>query len=199
VTPAAIVLTPTQMRVGVLLVSYLLGATAFGPRKELWRGREAIAGVATAIWDAVSGLLAVWIAEYATGGNIHWMTYAALAVILGQMFPIWRVVRGKQGGQGVAVAAGAFSVICWQAMALDFALWIVVVWFWGYASVGSLASAAALPLLLYLLYAPGHAPPTVVSAAALLVTALVVVKHRASIERLLAGTEPRFSLRKPKA
>jgi glycerol-3-phosphate acyltransferase PlsY len=198
VTPAAIVLTPAQMRIGILLVAYLLGATAFGPRKELWHGREGIARVATAIWDAVSGLLAVWIAQYVTGANIHWMTYAALAVILGQMFPIWRVARGKQGGQGVAVAAGAFSVICWQSMALDFALWIVVVWFWGYASVGSLAAAAALPLLLYLLYAPGHAPPTVLSAVALLVTALVVVKHRQNIERLLVGAEPRFSLRRPK-
>jgi glycerol-3-phosphate acyltransferase PlsY len=54
-----------------------------------------------------------------------------------------------------------------------------------------------LPLLLYLLYAPGHAPPTVLSATALLVTALIVVKHRPNIDRLLAGTEPRFSLRRP--
>jgi glycerol-3-phosphate acyltransferase PlsY len=197
-TPPAIVAPSAEMRVAILCVSYLVGATAFGPRRELWRGREAIARVTTAMFDCIGGLIAVWIAGNVTQGNIHWMTYAALAVILGQMFPIWRVARGKQGGQGVAVAAGAFAVICWQAVALDFGLWILVVWFWGYAAIGSLAAAAALPLLLYLLYAPGHAPPTVLSATALLVTALIVVKHHPNIDRLLAGTEPRFSLRGPR-
>jgi len=73
----------------------------------------------------------------------------------------------------------------------------VVVWFWGFAAIGSLAAAAALPMLLYLLYAPGHAPPSVLSATALLVTTLIVIKHRPNIIRLLAGDEPRFTLRRP--
>ena len=55
------------------------------------------------------------------------------------------------------------------------------------------SAAAALPLLVYVLYAPGHAPPTAVSAGTLLAAILVIMKHRGNIERLMAGTEPRRS------
>jgi glycerol-3-phosphate acyltransferase PlsY len=51
-----------------------------------------------------------------------------------------------------------------------------------------------LPLLVYILYAPGHAPPVAVTSSTLLGAALVIIKHRGNIERLLAGTEPRFEM-----
>jgi glycerol-3-phosphate acyltransferase PlsY len=55
-----------------------------------------------------------------------------------------------------------------------------------------------LPLLVYLLYAPAHAPPAAVSAGTLLAALAVIVKHRDNIERLLAGTEPRFEMSREK-
>lgn len=195
-TPAPILAPLLRTQAGILSAAYLLGSIPFA--RLLGRTRDAgiAARAALVLLDGAKGFLAVRLAERLTHGNIHWMTYAALAAILGHMFPVW---LGFRGGHGVATAAGAFLVICWQAVALNVGLWIVVVWFWGYASIGSLAAAAALPMLLYLLYAPGHAPPSMLSASALLVTALLVVKHRTNIERLLAGTEPRFSLRRPKS
>jgi glycerol-3-phosphate acyltransferase PlsY len=51
----------------------------------------------------------------------------------------------------------------------------------------------------YVLYAPGHAPPTAVSVSALIAALLVIVKHRDNIERLLAGTEPRFEMKRSKS
>jgi glycerol-3-phosphate acyltransferase PlsY len=45
-----------------------------------------------------------------------------------------------------------------------------------------------------MLYAPGHAPPTTVTAGTLLSSVLVIVKHRENIERLMTGTEPRFEM-----
>jgi glycerol-3-phosphate acyltransferase PlsY len=196
VTPATIPNPLLGTRLGILAAAYLLGSIPFARLLQRARDTSSAARAATLLLDAAKGYAAVRLAAKLAPGNIHWMSYAALAVIAGDMFSVW---LGFRGGHGVATAAGAFCVICWQAVALAFGLWIVVVWFWGYASLGSLAAAAALPMLLYLLYAPGHAPPSVLSASALLVTALVVLKHRPNIERLLAATEPRFSLRRPKS
>jgi len=196
VTPVAIASPLLETQLVILAAAYLLGSIPVARLVGRARDTSILARAATPLLDGAKGCAAVLLAARLAPGNIHWMTYAALAVILGHMFPVW---LGFRGGHGVATAGGAFCVICWQAVALDLGLWIVVVWFWGYASLGSLAAAAALPMLLYLLYAPGHAPPSVLSANALLVTALVVLKHWPSIEGLLTGTEPRFSLRRPKS
>jgi len=50
-----------------------------------------------------------------------------------------------------------------------------------------------MPLLMYFLWAPGHAPPLVVDFGTLLASALVIFKHDANLQRLVDGTEPKFS------
>ena len=148
-------------------------------------------GVATLLLDAGKGYFAVWLAEHFSGGNIRIMMYAGLAAILGHVFPVWLKFSG---GKGVATALGVFLMISWAAVAAAVAVFAIVVLFWRYVSLASVSAAAALPLLVYLLYAPGHAPPATVTAGTLLSAALVIVKHRQNIERLLAGTEPRFEM-----
>jgi glycerol-3-phosphate acyltransferase PlsY len=146
-------------------------------------------GVATLVLDLAKGLFAVWLAGQGSGGNIRIMMYAGLAAILGHVFPVWLKFSG---GKGVATALGVFLMISWAAVAAAVAIFAIVVLFWRYVSLGSISAAAALPLLVYLLYAPGHAPPTAVTAGTLLSSVLIIVKHRKNIERLLSGTEPRF-------
>jgi glycerol-3-phosphate acyltransferase PlsY len=51
----------------------------------------------------------------------------------------------------------------------------------------------------YVLYAPGHAPPVAVTTGTLLASILVIVKHRWNIERLMIGTEPRFEFGRKKS
>jgi glycerol-3-phosphate acyltransferase PlsY len=148
-------------------------------------------GVATLLLDAGKGYFAVWLAGHFSGGNIRIMMYAGLAAILGHVFPVWLKFSG---GKGVATALGVFLMISWAAVAAAVAIFAIVVLFWRYVSLASVSAAAALPLLVYLLYAPGHAPPAAVTAGTLLVAALVIVKHRENIERLMAGTEPRFEM-----
>ena len=99
----------------------------------------------------------------------------------------------------MATALGVFLAICWPALAAAVLLFLLVALFWRYVSLASISAAAALPLLVYLLYAPGHAPPTAVSVCTLLAAVLVIVKHRDNIERLLAGTEPRFEMSRKKS
>lgn len=152
-------------------------------------------GVATLLLDAAKGFFAVWLTGHFSGENIRFMMYAGLAAIVGHVFPVWLRFAG---GKGVATALGVFAAICWPALAAATLLFILVVLFWRYVSLASISAAAALPLLVYLLYAPRHAPPTAVSVSTLLAAVLVIVKHRDNIERLLHGTEPRFSLRRNK-
>lgn len=152
-------------------------------------------GVLTLLLDAAKGFLAVWLSGRFSGGNIRIMAYAGLAAIIGHVFPVWLRFGG---GKGVATALGVFVAISWPAAGAGVVLFLLVLSFWRYVSLGSISAAAALPLLVYLLYAPGHAPPTAVTFSTLLAAALVIIKHRDNIERLLAGTEPRFELRRHK-
>ena len=148
-------------------------------------------GAATLMLDAAKGVFAVWLAGHFSGGNIRLMMYAGLAAILGHVFPVWLKFSG---GKGVATALGVFIVISWPAVAAAVAIFALVVLFWRYVSLASISTAAALPLLVYLLYAPGHAPPVTVTAGTLLTAVIVIVKHRENIERLIAGTEPPFEM-----
>ena len=125
--------------------------------------------------------------------RIDWMMVAALAAIAGHLFPVW---LGFRGGKGVATAAGAFLMISALAVLAALAVFIAIVAFWRYVSLGSIAAAAALPLLMYLLYEPHFAPPHVVSIGVALAAVVIIFRHRANIERLLAGSEPPLRFRR---
>jgi glycerol-3-phosphate acyltransferase PlsY len=146
-------------------------------------------GILTLVLDAAKGYAAVWLASRYTAGNIRWMMIAAILAVIGHMYPVWLNFRG---GKGVAAGLGVFLPICWQAVAAGIVLWLLVVVFWRYSSLGSIAAAAALPIFVYLLYAPGHAPPEIVIFGTVLIAVLVIFKHRSNIQRLIAGEEPRL-------
>jgi glycerol-3-phosphate acyltransferase PlsY len=189
------------------IMAYVLGSIPFGYLIVLISGRGDIrlrgsgnigatnvarvsgilSGVLTLLLDGAKGYLAVWLAGRSTDGNIHWMTLAAVLALAGHVWPVW--LRFK-GGRGVATGAGVFLPICWQAVASAMVVWILVVVFWRYVSLGSISAAASLPLLMYLLYAPRHAPPVTLSAGVSLAMVIVILRHRANIVRLLEGTEP---------
>jgi acyl phosphate:glycerol-3-phosphate acyltransferase len=157
------------------------------------RNAGAVAGIFTLLLDAGKGYLAVWIAGRLTTGEIKWMMAAAVLAVIGHMFPVWLAFKG---GKGVATGLGVFLPICPQAVAAGIVLWILVVAFWRYSSLGSVAAAAALPIFVYFLYAPRHAPPPYVSMGTVLIALLVIAKHRSNIERLIAGEENRLTFRR---
>ena len=191
------------------LAAYLLGSIPFGllivkvlggpdireigsgniGAANVTRNAGKFAGILTLILDAAKGYAAVWLAARFTHGNIRWMMVAAIFAVVGHMFTVW---LNFHGGKGVATGLGVFLPICWQAVAAALVLWLIVVIFWRYASLGSIAAAAALPVFVYLLYAPGHAPPELVNLGTLLIAVLVIAKHKTNVERLIAGTEPRI-------
>jgi len=195
------------------LAAYLLGAVPFGVlltkifgagdvRKagsgnigatNVARVAGLAAGVATLLLDAAKGAAAVWIAMRFARGSAAWMSAAGLAALFGHCFPLW---LGFRGGKGVATAAGVFGVLCPPALVSAVVFFAIVVGFWRYVSLASISAAAAMPLLVYLLWAPRHAPPLSVTFTALASAVLIIYKHDANIQRLVEGREPRFSLRK---
>jgi glycerol-3-phosphate acyltransferase PlsY len=155
------------------------------------RNAGPVAGALTLFLDAAKGYVAVWLAAYFTHGNIRWMAIAAVAAVVGHMFPVWLKFHG---GKGVATGFGVFLPICWQAVAAGVVLWVLVVVFWRYSSLGSIVTAAALPVLVYFLYAPRHAPPDIVTVSTALVAVLIITKHRSNIQRLIAGEENKLKV-----
>jgi acyl phosphate:glycerol-3-phosphate acyltransferase len=199
----------TPARYAIPVIAYLLGAIPFGliivkltagrDIREIGSGnigaanvaRNAgrLAGVLTLVLDAAKGLAAVALASKITHANIRWMMVAAMCAVVGHIFSVWLKFRG---GKGIATALGVFILISWHAIGLALVLWIVVVFFWHYASLGSIAAAAALPVFVYVLYAPGYAPPDLVTFGTTFISCLVLIKHIPNIQRLLAGEEPRI-------
>jgi glycerol-3-phosphate acyltransferase PlsY len=150
-------------------------------------------GILTLLLDAGKGAAAVWLAARFSNESATWMIIAVLAALLGHCFPIWLRFRG---GKGVATAAGAFLVLCPPALLGSLILFLLVAFFWRYISLASIAAAASMPLLIYLLWAPHHAPPLIVTFGALAATGIIVYKHDANIQRLVQGEEPKFSFGK---
>ncbi|MDE3135400.1 MAG: glycerol-3-phosphate 1-O-acyltransferase PlsY [Acidobacteriota bacterium] len=149
------------------------------------------AGIATLLLDGGKGALAVWLAGRLGHGAAGPIIFAGLAAVVGHMYPAW---LGFRGGRGVATAIGAFLVIGWMAVLADLALWLVAMLIWRYASLSSILWAAALPLAMYWLYAPGLHPPLEVSLGTVIVALLVIWRHRENLRRLVGGEEPRFTL-----
>lgn len=193
-----------------LLAAYLLGSIPFGifiakvfggtdVRKSgsgnigatnVARVVGPLAGILTLLLDAAKGFLAVWLAARWTHGAALAMVLAGLFAMLGHCFPAW---LGFRGGKGVATAAGVFLALCPAAMLAATILFLLVVGFWRFVSLGSIAAAAALPLLIYLLWAPHFAPPQSVTLVSLAIAILVIYQHRGNIRRLGRGEEPKFS------
>jgi len=115
------------------------------------------------------------------------MALAGAAAFLGHCYPVY---LGFQGGKGVATALGVFLVLTPAAVFVEVVLFGLIVRLTGYVSVGSLAAAALLPLLVWLFNRSAIA--TSLAGAIALV---VWIKHRGNIDRLLRREEKSWNRR----
>jgi len=153
-------------------------------------------GFATLLLDLGKGVVAViaafLLAKHFGFDRLHAFDLAmgaAIAAVLGHVFPIWLRFRG---GKGVATALGVFLVLSPILALCILAIFIVVMALTRYVSLASILASASVPLLA-LHFA--HSMSPIVLFGFLLIPLLVIAKHHANIRRLLAGTENRFSLR----
>lgn len=172
---------------------------------NVWRVLGRGPGLTCFILDVLKGFIPTLAAGLWTGLiSMHtiaprdaWLWVAVMAAaILGHMFTPF---AGFKGGKGVATALGAmlgmYPYLTLPALAL-LAVWILAAAIWRYVSLASCIAAAALPALVYGFAwragdptAPGIIPFYLVTAS---IGALVIVRHRANIKRLLSGTENRI-------
>jgi glycerol-3-phosphate acyltransferase PlsY len=143
--------------------------------------------IGTMLLDVGKGALAVFLMKSVTA-DPRWLGAAAVAAVLGHVFPVWFSFRG---GKGVATAIGSFGVLAPWAVLAVVGAFVLVVAAARFVSLGSITAACLLPLAMRLLT---HAPDAEIVAAAA-VTVLLVVSHRANIVRLLDGTERRLGRR----
>ena len=192
-----------------------LGSGNIGATNVARSGAKGL-GVATLILDAAKGYVAVWWARTSTlnllvsinkGHSLEqfspdlqhqilkWVyvytAIAAIFAILGHMYPVWLKFKG---GKGVATGVGVFLALAPAAVGLVLLIFIVIVWFSRYVSLGSIIATAAFPILAWLLYRNSKAP--VIFIAAAFAAFMIIAKHHQNIRRLLAGTEHRLGEKK---
>lgn len=148
--------------------------------------------------DAVKGALAAgWpfllgVPQLDAG---HLGLVGVIAAVLGHSFSIFTKFKG---GKGVATAAGGLVVLMPFACLAGAFVWVLTFVTTRYVSLGSVLAAVTVPAVSWFRFARGDHP----LAFSLVATALglfVIVRHRANIQRLMAGTEPKFAKKRPPA
>lgn len=152
-------------------------------------------GFAVFFLDALKGFIAVRAALLlvsrtpgAAGYLEFYAILAAACCVLGHSFPVWLKFKG---GKGVATSAGAIFGIMPVAAVAIFLVWLLVFQTTRYVSVASIVAALSLPVAVAVLVARG-AHGLVLLYFSLVMTAIVVWRHRTNLVRLRAGTEQRF-------
>jgi len=161
------------------------GSGNIGATNVLRSGAKAL-GLATLLLDLLKGLAAVLVARYLANGNYDVAVAAAVAAVLGHVFPVW---LGFRGGKGVATALGVFLALTWPSAVGGLLVFIVVFALSRYVSLASIVAAIALPILAFYFVRPWT---PVITFGFLFLPLLVIVKHHGNIQRLLSGTENRF-------
>lgn len=189
----------------VALVGYLLGSIPFGllltkaaglgdiraigsgnigTTNVLRTGRKDLA-LATLLLDGGKGAIAVLF--FAILFSPEAGLIAGAGAFLGHCFPLW---LGFKGGKGVATFLGLMLAASLPLGAACCATWVAIAYLFRFSSLAALSAAALAPLAALVLATPEDA------VLALACAALIALRHRDNIRRLLAGTEPRIGTAK---
>ena len=171
-----------------------VGSGNIGATNVLRTGRRDLAAI-TLIGDGGKGAAAALVA-YALAGRVgapgSALSLAALAggsAFLGHLFPVWLKFRG---GKGVATFFGVLLAVAWPVGMMAGATWIAMAVLLRFSSLAALTAAALAPFFALAL----HAGAPVVALAAIM-AAIIFIRHRENIARLIKGEEPRIGGDKP--
>jgi glycerol-3-phosphate acyltransferase PlsY len=161
-----------------------IGSGNIGATNVLRTGRKDLA-LATLLLDGAKAAIAVIVA-----GLLGWRPeVAGAAALVGHCFPVWLKFKG---GKGVATFMGALFALHFLSGFIAAAIWLGTAFITRYSSLSALLAAAASPLVLF---AMGKLEFAI---AALCMTALIFIRHKTNIARLMAGAEPRIGQMKDK-
>jgi len=114
---------------------------------------------------------------------------AAIFCVIGNTFPVW---LGFKGGKGVATSAGALFGLAPLATLVAVVVWVVTFQITRYVSVASMVAAIALPFAVLVMTQLNPAHGFLLFYFSICLAALVVLRHRSNLLRLMRGTEQRF-------
>ena len=138
------------------------------------------AAVATFVGDAAKSAIPLGIAVHLSMDDSV-IAGIALAVFLGHLFPIY---HGFKGGKGVATYLGVLIAVQPLAALMWIGGWLALVGIFRHSSVGGMTMCAVAPLLL-----GWQSASYQLIAISVLMSVLVVIRHRQNIKNLIAGTE----------
>ncbi|SFO75751.1 glycerol-3-phosphate acyltransferase PlsY [Mesorhizobium sp. NFR06] len=153
-----------------------IGSGNIGATNVLRTGNKGLAA-ATLLLDALKGTAATLIAGHFSP---DFGLLAGFGAFLGHLFPVW---LGFKGGKGVATYLGVLLGLAWQGALVFAVVWLAMAFLFRYSSLAALAAAVVVPIALYL-----SGTPQIAGLFAVM-SLIVIVKHRANISRLVAGTE----------
>jgi glycerol-3-phosphate acyltransferase PlsY len=189
-----------------ILIGYFLGSIPFGLllcriflgidiRKlgsgnigatNVHRNTGAKLGISVLVLDLLKGLFSAMIGYYLA--KEIGAVLGGLAAIAGHN---WSAYLKFVGGKGVATTAGVALFLFPKAFLILFPLWVVTVAVTKYVSLASVISAIAMPIVVFFF---GYSLPYVLMS--IFAGAFAVYRHKGNLQRLLSGTESKFSFKK---
>ena len=197
------------MNISIILISYLLGSIPTGfligkylkniDLRLIGSGSTGATNVLRNVgkWPALfvfiidvgKGLISVKIAQYyADQGLIE--VLAGISAISGHIWPIW--LKGK-GGKAVATGLGMFLALSWKVGLASLGIFLIVLAKSKFVSLSSISAALLLPIFMFLNIGNFLHPYFIIS---LIVSFLVIWKHRTNINRLIKGEESKINQNK---
>lgn len=162
-----------------------IGSGNIGATNVLRTGNKGLA-LATLILDASKGAIAVGIALYFTNFNIALI--AGFAALVGHLFPVWLKFKG---GKGVATTLGTLLALKPLVGLAACGIWLLTALLTRYSSLSAIIAVLASPFVAHFLYDNSY-----LDGFCGFVALLVVMKHRANIERLIRKEEPKIGQKK---
>lgn len=170
-----------------------IGSGNIGATNVLRTGSKTLAAATLAL-DVLKAVAATTLGAYAfpllaaptAADPITGALAGGVGAVLGHLFPIW---LGFKGGKGVATYIGVLFGITWQAALAFCAVWLIVALISRYSSLSALIAAVVTPPLIWWLLGP---LPAIVFAG---LSALLIGRHHANIQRLIAGEEHKIGAR----
>ncbi len=200
-----------MMTLVFVICAYLLGSVSFAvlmskafgladPRTygsgnpgatNVLRSGKKLAAALTLLGDAAKGTVAVLLAQHFAPQDGHatvLVADVAMAVFFGHLFPVFLKFKG---GKGVATALGVLLALSvWLGLAV-LGVWVLMAAVFRYSSLSALVAAFVAPVIAWLL-----SLPTSWTLAVLVMSLMLIWRHKSNIRNLLIGQESKIGSKK---
>lgn len=153
-----------------------------GATNVLRHGGKKAAAI-TLLGDTLKGVIPVLIAQWLQATPLI-LSLTALAAFLGHLYPIFFKFKG---GKGVATAFGVLVTLAWPVGLALLATWLAMAFLFKISSLSALTAACLSPLYMWWL-----APEPEFITLSIILSCLLLWRHRSNIKNLIAGSEDKI-------